>query len=437
MKIRHVALVITLISSMLMVLSTTQATTNPENTWQTKTPMPTPRAGLNTAVVDGKIYAIGGTNATGQLPSISPESILGNTGIGNFVGTNEEYDPAADNWTTKTDMPTPRALFATAVYQNKIYCFGGRSTPTYLGGPTNATEVYDPTTDTWTTKADMPIAQQWLQANIVNNKIYLIGGEPNRTLNQVYDPQTDTWTNKTAIPSPESMYASAVTDNKIYILGGYPSSLNQIYNPTANTWSTGTTAPSTIVNGAAQATTGEFTLKRIYLFGYSNSYIYNPTTDNWAKNTVEDLKRANFATVNIDDTIFIIGGYTYTLPLGNFAPTGENEQFTPAEYGTPDPSYQPPTPTHTPTPTPTQTPTPQPTNTTQPTQTNQQTTTPTPTTTPNNLDFWQTTTLWTTTTITIAAAASIAAIIVLLKKQHKTPSDTLARLSTPTIKQQI
>jgi hypothetical protein len=76
-----------------------------ENTWAQKAPLQQARSDLRVAVVNGKIYAVGG--------------FAENNGA---VGTNEECDPATDTWTYKTPMPTPRDSFATAVYEDKIYC---------------------------------------------------------------------------------------------------------------------------------------------------------------------------------------------------------------------------------------------------------------------------------------------------------------------------
>ena len=77
-----------------------------ENEWTARTRMPTARGGVGVAVVNGKIYAIGGLNNDTQL------------------AVNEEYNPVTDTWTTRTPMPTARSGFAIAVYQNKIYCIG-------------------------------------------------------------------------------------------------------------------------------------------------------------------------------------------------------------------------------------------------------------------------------------------------------------------------
>ena len=145
--------------------------------------MPTPRCGFGVAVIDGKIYAIGGSN-------------------GNNLRTNEMYDPAIDTWTTKEPMPTPRNGGAVAVYQNKIYVIGGTiglpSTPPNFSG---ANEMYDPIMDTWENKTGLPKPRSGFRANVVNDQIYLISGYENpfspfsnsyETL--VYFPSNDSWT---------------------------------------------------------------------------------------------------------------------------------------------------------------------------------------------------------------------------------------------------
>ena len=110
--------------------------------WKRKADMPTARAWLSTGVVNGKIYAIGGTN---RPPAQIPAPI---------TLTVEEYDPATDTWTTKANMPTARAAFSTSVVNGKIYVIGGDAP--HLEPLTSTVEEYDPATDTWTTKADMP-----------------------------------------------------------------------------------------------------------------------------------------------------------------------------------------------------------------------------------------------------------------------------------------
>lgn len=336
----------------------------PEGSWIPRASMHQARGGLGVAVVNGKIYAIGGSTQSGQEPTIPPSALLGDINIGGFVGTNEEYDPATDVWTYKAPMPTPRILFATAVYQNKVYCIGGRCTVGNMnGGYTGVNEVYDPVVDKWETKASMPTARGWLQANVVGDKIYLMGGDPNANLNEVYDPATNTWTTKAPMPTGTSGYASVVVDNKIYVVGGFSSNLNQIYDPVADKWNLYTSPPSGVAAGVAAVTIGVMAPKRIYLFDWTGTQVYDYRNDSWTIGVSIPTLRVNFGIAVINDRFYAIGGLTYNaLPLGLFAPSVANEQFTPAGYGIPDSTYQTPSPSPSPTPSssPSQPPTPSP-----------------------------------------------------------------------------
>jgi len=311
-----------------------------EDSWTRKAPMHVARSKLGVAVVNGKIYAIGGDARHGQWPY-----------VGSIVGTNEEYDPATDTWTFKAPMPTPRSGFAIAVYQNKIYCMGG-----YIGNSkyTGVNEVYDPATNTWETKTAMPTARFELQANVVNGKIYLIGGYdpelyafPNSTssLNEVYDPATDSWTTKAPIPVATRDYPSAVVDNRIYVIGGFllsrpRSDLNQIYDPETDTWSRGALMPLGLSGyGTAGATSGVNAPKRIYFFGGKETQVYDPENDSWAFGADLPTNRQSFAVAVVRDTLYVIGGYIRTyVDLYTFGDIltqyATNEQYKPFGYGT-------------------------------------------------------------------------------------------------------
>jgi hypothetical protein len=309
-----------------------------ENSWASKASMQVARGALGVAVVNGKIYAIGGSAQDAHLATTKE-----------FLSTNEEYDTETDTWTFKKRMPTPRAAFATAVYQNKIYCIGGKASSGYTG----VNEVYDPATDTWETKTPMPTARGFVTANVVNGKIYLIGGSiigGGTTINEVYDPATNSWTTKTSMPAYGG-YVSAVFDAKIYLMAG---STLLIYEPATDDWSHGTPKPSGVGFGAAVATTGFLAPKRIYVIGddfESGAYdvgVYNPESDTWAvgaKRLVTSYRNImDFGVAIAHDILYVVGGYicdaSYSVSgLGVFTPLYSNEQYTPFGYGTPDPSY--------------------------------------------------------------------------------------------------
>ena len=298
-----------------------------ENSWTTKASMPTARAQLGVAVVNGKIYAIGGENNSA-------------TGGPNVLNVNEEYDPATNTWTTKKPMPTARHSFGIAVYQNKIYCIGGT-----INGPHLAvTEVYDTATDSWETKMSMPTARAALTANTVNGKIYLMGGEPANTTNEAYDPATDSWSTKAQIPTSAVYSQSAVVDNKIYLIGGLSSrSSNQIYDPETDKWTSGTPIPAGVAEGAAIATIGVNAPVRIYVMGGETTYVrngvthgnvtdmnqvYDPESNTWSTGALLPTELHFFGLATVNDTLYAIGGWPRLIEFLN-----TNYQYTPIEYG--------------------------------------------------------------------------------------------------------
>jgi len=299
-----------------------------ENSWVAKAPLKEARGGLGVAVVNGKIYAIGGWS----------NNLLS--------AANEEYDPATDTWTFKKPMPTPRAGFGVGVYQNKIYCIGG-----YLNNSeTNINEVYDPQTDTWETKEPMPTARHWTKANVVDGKIYLIDGVTldvwtYQTANEMYDPATDSWTIKAPMPIG-TVALSAAVDNKICMINA---ELNQVYDTKTDTWHNGSAPPlglESVGFGGAAATSGINAPKRIYVFGeQSQLQIYDVRNDTWTVGSSIPTKRYSFGVTVLNDKLYVIGGhmlsfydYQTTIVLNSSA---TNEQYTPFGYGTPDPSYVP------------------------------------------------------------------------------------------------
>jgi len=317
---RRVTIIIVLVLiSVLASLPNIEAVWAAEDSWTTMSPMPTERFSFGVAVVNDKIFAIGGALAT--------ES-------GELTAANEEYDPATNTWTKRAPMPTPRYGCAATTYENMIYVFGGGTNESY----TNKTEVYDPVTNTWETKTSMPTARILLQANVVGDKIYLIGGYDNLTLNEVYDPITDTWTTKTSIPTGVSAYASAVFDNKIYLIGGTSTNMTQIYDPKTDVWSTGASIPVGIWAAGACSIAGSESPKAIYVIGGETdvfspqnlTQVYFPENNTWSFGASLPIPRSRLCTAVVDNMIYAIGGTRAVIHQG----LTDNEQYTPFGYET-------------------------------------------------------------------------------------------------------
>ena len=78
--------------------------------------MPTARSGLAATTLDGHVYAMGGTYAIAQ--------IFGIGAVG--VDAVEAYDPATDTWATRASLPIPRVYpNGAATIDRHIYLPGG------------------------------------------------------------------------------------------------------------------------------------------------------------------------------------------------------------------------------------------------------------------------------------------------------------------------
>ena len=230
------------------------------DTWTRKADMPTARDQLSTSVVNGKIYAIGGFDEGRELGSV------------------EEYNPVRDKWTERADMPTARQGLSTSVVNGKIYAIGGRIINQNRFA--SIVEEYDPERDAWKKKADMPTARGYLSTDVVNGKIYAIGGAniANDTNDcdalstvEEYDPVTDTWRKRADMPTARwGLSVSAVGDRIFAIAGGHrmtPFKTVEEYNPATDTWRKRADMPtakglhsSSVVNG------------KIYVIGGSESW---------------------------------------------------------------------------------------------------------------------------------------------------------------------
>jgi N-acetylneuraminic acid mutarotase len=296
--------------------------------WIERTPMPTASEYAGAVTVKGEIYVI-------------------------FPNSTYLYDPSTDTWISKSSMPTVQYAFAFAAYQNMIYVFGGCSgfkpTSGYPINCTQAIEVYNPATDSWENRAPMPTARAELQANMVNGKIYLIGGTlPSGDISEaseVYDPSSDSWSAAAPIPYPVGLYASAVVDNKIYVEGGGQSGpkisdLNQIYDPETNVWTLGEPLPAPLVWAGAASTSGVEAPARLYVLGgtsdgingVNTNRIYDPQSNSWTIGASMPTTRGALSVAVVNAALYALGG-TDNFPNPQASTKAANEQYFPSGYG--------------------------------------------------------------------------------------------------------
>lgn len=276
--------------------------------WTSKAPMLTARNAHASAVVGGKIYAIGGHD-------VSPTRL----------SSVEMYDPILGTWTYKAPMPAPRAYLAAAAVNDKIYVIGGYDG---VGFPAPVLE-YDPATDTWSTKSNLPTPRAGLALAVVDGMIYVFGGDDSSGLVtdvERYDPATDAWQSKSPMPGGRRAPAATAVGGMAYVLGGclvscgydgtdaLASTLR--YDPVNDVWSERALMPTARWVLAAVTLNG-----RIYAIGGLGNHAmhfrtveeYDPIGNVWATRASMLHLRQALTAVPLAGTIYAIGGHNRVL----------------------------------------------------------------------------------------------------------------------------
>ena len=210
--------------------------------WTEVAPMPAALNHVNVAVIHGKIYYIGGMEATDAT-------------YWNATGASAVYNPAADKWTVLPGLPEGRAIgsAATLVVGETIYLPGGLlyTNITYdQEGTTPMFTSYNVKTRKWTNLPDLPAPRDHAGKGHYGDMLYILGGRSFGNKNVVdtvfgYDLKSQCWsTNFAPMPTKRGGVASATIGSQIFTAGGegnpnastavFPQM--QAYDAIRNTW---------------------------------------------------------------------------------------------------------------------------------------------------------------------------------------------------------
>lgn len=266
--------------------------------WQQLTPatVPSPRFGHTMVTIENKVYLFGGVNyaSSGQLLNdYSPGGQLFND---LWVWADEEKD-----WLVipQHSQPPARHSHAAVELNGRMYVLFGQD------GSGNFFEdlwSYDPVNNTWdeiTPAGPSPTARAGHSAVVIDNAIYVLGGEDENgtILDELwrYDPGTNAWEQRAALPAGGVReHAAAAVAGKMYIFcgedGENPLDDLWVYVPSENSWTQldpAGSAPSAR-HGMTLAQYAEW----IWLIGGSSpgvdlkeTWEFNVSTQTWTKRT--------------------------------------------------------------------------------------------------------------------------------------------------------
>lgn len=177
-------------------------------TWSTAT-LSEARAGMASAVLEGKAYFAGGYKGTG-------------VGVSDRV---DIYDSATDSWSTAT-LSEARAFYGGGVAVGGKVMFAGGITDEEACSA--VVDIYDPVADAWST-AILSTPREGIQAASVGNYAIFAGGgcgainwyyTSGSDVVDVYDALSDTWSTA-AMSSSRINFLAVASGNQVFLLGGY------------------------------------------------------------------------------------------------------------------------------------------------------------------------------------------------------------------------
>lgn len=226
------------------------------------------------------------------------------------------------------------------VANGELFVFGGYDVTTPDYQPTDAAEVFNPNSNTWSRIAPMPAPETHMGVATDGTYIYIAGGytyDPVTTYQTFattnvfqYDIANNTWANYVPLPSARGAGAMVYLDGELHFMDGVAvnrsgQTEHWVLNPSdANPqWTDATSVPETSNHTAAVVLNG-----KIVIVGgqttsddsdtTANVFEYDPNTGQWTSLASMPYRASHFVAGVIDNEIILMGGTTTAdIPLSS------------------------------------------------------------------------------------------------------------------------
>ena len=283
--------------------------TDSRSEWVYTTPMQETRKNASAAALDGKIYVLGGENATGSLKTFAV------------------YDTEKKTWESLPEYPgTESGICRAAVfaYNNEIYVIGGQTDTGVTAKLLKSVYAYNTETRQWQKKADLAEGRTDLAYACSKDKIYVWSKAGTTDQAEIYDIKTDTW--ETAVlPDTSAVIAAASVDNRVFVLKEDGEKMFwQEYLPEDNLFEdVGTVCPfaASDIYGTPVVISG-----KIYMAKTEETkevLVYDAYSDEWSRISDMNLTKKDSMLAASGNDIYSIGG-----ELAGFGVLDTVEQYT-------------------------------------------------------------------------------------------------------------
>lgn len=279
--------------------------------WMTGAPAPTARTEVAVAALDGLIYVVGGF----ERPS---SWRIWQSSVSTKV---EAYDPTSNRWSSKPDLPIGLHHAGAAVLNGALYVVGGfTQSDDTIWNPSDRVFRFDPAGETWTERAPLPTARGGLAVTTFQGKLFAVSGydgERNPAAVEVYDPALDQWNAVAPLPTPRDHLAAAAIGETLYAIGGrvrlnYRENLSTVeaYDTTSKQWVPKADMP-TPRSGIATGVVNGW----IYVFGgesgegtFHQNERYSPQFNRWQTMAPMPTSRHGLGAATVNGYVYVLTG---------------------------------------------------------------------------------------------------------------------------------
>jgi len=265
------------------------------NVWKKTGNMNAVRYGhSSTLLPNGQVLIAGGGNAT--YPNF------------NVLSTADLYDPATGTFALTGKMSTGHyGHTATLLPNGKVLVTGGMFVywlRIRRGACTNAAELYDPASRTWSSAGTTSTVHCGATATLLpSGRVLVAGGGTS----QLYDPSTNSWSTSGAMVGNRSGHSAVLLQTGKVLVAG-PDTSAELYDPANGTWSTtGTQLFSHPYVTMVLLANGKALLAGNNTAG--NCELYDPFTGTWTATGNLNHQRFNFPVTQLPDgRVLVVGG---------------------------------------------------------------------------------------------------------------------------------
>ena len=186
-------------------------------TWSSGPDLPTPRSAVFAGLIGNELHAAGGLGPDGNTDSA--EHVV--------------WDLAGSaQWGVAAPLPNARNHGGGASSKGRLFAVSGRHDWDEVAGDDPALDAFDPATDSWSSRAPMPLPRSEIggaTVTLADDRLLVVGGSvPGKAPSAdvlLYDPQKDSWSTLPSLPLPLKGVVAARIGQKVIVSTGSPTSI--------------------------------------------------------------------------------------------------------------------------------------------------------------------------------------------------------------------